>query len=460
MLAALIPQPGATGNGTAPLDLFFLRNLTFADQSQLAPAAPPPSAVYIWHLQDSPQALQQLREAIDTAGKAQGVRVGYHLRLRSTRYVAEPHRDRERLLEQKELIEQKLEYLDSTELPRLKLLRFSDRQLPAMADYIRSFPMRVIADEQAIRYAFQSIAPDGSGVHFLLVDPSRAPQIEVDPLPRWERAGDPTIRFWLDPFWARFYLGEGITQIYVPEGHYMTPTMHAASKRELDAYMRAVMQQWCRPEFGTPAIPDQPLYLFEPHPSEPNYLVIAVLDQTQFLPLGSRLDWLNKHLQVRHARAKGAEILAAISDVLSEDEILEHLAATRLDRDQRFQAYAGHSAATIAETTAQLTKALTDDLQAVLELSGATLKSLREAKARLNELYLAQAQAQALEQSATDTTKQLRSTLAAVGKATEALSTDVQTRARNAEFAHEEANRRIDQLDRLYQQLRDRLNRR
>lgn len=460
LLVALAPSPHAPTNGQPPVDVLPLRHLTFIPRERLTPAARPPGQVRVWGLQNSAAALEQLRQAIDAAGKAQGVRVGYHLRLRPTRFVAEPHRDRDRLLEQKELIEQKIEYLDSTELPRPKLLRFSEQQLPALADYIRSYPMRVLADEIAVRYAFQSTRPDGTGFHFLLIDPARAPQIEVDPLPRWERFGDPTIRFWLDPFWARFYLGEGETLVYVPEGHYLTPTMHATTRRELDGYMRAVIGQWCRPEEGAPSIPARPIYLFEPHAAEAGHLEIVVLDHTQFLPLGRRLDWLNKHLHVRHTRAKGHLILDQISDVLSEDELLSQLDATNAARAQRLKTAIAEGAEQVAQTTQQLTQLLNDDLRAILKLSQDTLQSLREAKERLSQLYRAEAQARALEKTASDTADQLKTTIAAAGKETEALRTAVQTEATRAEQAHQEAASRIAQLDQLYAQLRDRLDQR
>lgn len=460
LLVAIAPRLDAPTNGQPPLDVFYLRHLTFSPRERFAPAVRPPSPVRVWSLQNSAAALDHLRQAIDAAGKAQGLRVGYHLRLRSTRFVAEPHRDRDRLLEQKELIEQKLEYLDSTELPRPKLLRFSEQQLPVLADYIRSYPMRVLADQIAVRYAFQSTRPDGTGFHFLLIDPSRAPQIEVDPLPRWERFGDPTIRFWLDPFWARFYLGEGETLVYVPEGHYLTPTMHATTKRELDDYMRAVIGQWCRPEEGVPPIPAKPLYLFEPHATEVNHLEIVVLDHAQFLPLGRRLDWLNKHLHVRHTREKGHLILDRISDVLSEDELLSQLDATKAERAQRLKATITEGAEQVAQSTQQLAQLLTDDLQAILKLSQDTLQSLGEAKERLNQLYLAQNQALALEKAASSAADQLKTTIAAAGKETDALRTAVQTETTRAEQAHQEAESRIAQLDQLYAQLRDRLDQR
>lgn len=458
LLAAFAPrlEGAAASNGSQPsptIDILNLRQLQFSSQVTLARPVVPPSEVRFLNLQADPARMAALRETIERSCAEQDVSVGYHLRLRTTTYVVNADRERQRLLEQKEQIEQRLEYLDGTERQRPKLLRFTHEQLPALADFIRSFPMRLLNSQGPLRYAFQSTGPDGTGVHFLLVDSHHAPQTSIDPLPYWEHHGDPIIRFWLDPFWARYYLGEGEELIYVPEGTHLLPVMHAPSRQEMSSYMRAVMQRWCRPEYGVPSIPKQPIYLFEPHPAEPTHLVIAVLDAQAFRPLTERLEWLNRHLHIRHAQQRGADILTKLSDVLTGDDLLARLDEQVSQRQDARQHIFSASASRVDQAAAHLTSLLTSELQDVLRESQETLGALRTAREHLAQLYRAKAQVEGLQAQMTTTITQTRAASDATAKETDQLNAEVQAQAKLAESAHDDARRRILRLEDLYAQL-------
>lgn len=462
LLAALLGYTEAvpdTPNGRFVVELLYLRHLVFHGQSTFTPPPSSDSRVLFYDLTTSAQALTQLRQSINEAGQRVGVRIGYHLRLRPTRVVNDYQVERLRLQEQKEAIQSQIEYLDSVAGARPHLLRFTHDQLSALADYVRSFPLRVLS-QGLLQYGFQSTAHDGSGMHFILVDPRQASLEAMDPLPKWERRDQPPIRFWLDPFWARFYAERNEQLIFVPHGSRLMPTMHAASPQQMDAYMREVLGQWYKEEYGMPPIPAQPLYLFDPRPGCADHIDILVLDRAQFVPLDQKLDWINFNLHLRRAQHSNAPILQQLSDALTEEELLSSIrsyAATTENALQQAEAATAHQ---LAAATGEITEVLASELQQALDQSRRTHKAIVKAQQELRELTHAQREIETLLADSEASIKQTDALADATATTIAVLRRKVDSELAQAQAAHAHAEGSITQLQELYRRLRQLLRQR
>ena len=369
----------------ATLDLFYLQNLTFQSQVALEPQRQRYAAVLFHNLTESAEAQRHLRTAIDATQQP----IGYHLRLEPARDVVNSEHERVRLLEQLAEIEHDLEYLDSLGLVRPRLLRFTSEQLPALADYVRSFSMLQLK-RGALLYAAKPIDADGGALHFLLTDPHQVPQEKIDPLPRWDTDKHVPIRYWLDPFWARTYLGAANSLIFVPEGTALAPTMHPDSAKEMDSYMRQVVGQWFSGTAGMPAIPAQPLYVFEPHEHQAGHITLAVLDREAFVPLSEKLDWLNDHIHLRVGRKQNHALLQKITTAMRDEQIQDLVESSSAQTLRAIQQSVQSTSDQVTAATSALVEQLSREIQGLLDESGKTRTALIEAREQLNAFMISQ----------------------------------------------------------------------
>jgi hypothetical protein len=409
-------------------------------------------------LRISAQAVDRLREAVNVAALQLDYQVGYTLQLRPAWHVTNHQLERARLQAQKEDLENRLEYLDSTEPARPLLLRFNEAQLPALGEYIGSLSIRAL-DAGALRYAFQSLDADGAGMHYLLADPRLAHQERMNQLAFWERDGQPPIHFWLDPFWARHYHGRGESLIFVPDQQYLSPMMHPASANQIDAYLREIIGQWFHGKSGAPSIPARPIYLFEPNLAGPGHLTIAVLDLQQFVPLTQKLDWLNANLHLRVARLRGEEILQQIDAAMTAEEILGRIqssaGAIQADLQCALQAGAAH----VAAATGALTDMLGGELQALLGESNLTRQAITAAQSDLRLLTATRAEAENLLGDTRAAVHAANTAVATAASTTDDLRTQVEAELQRAKAAHANAQQHIADLEALVAALTDRLAR-
>lgn len=452
LLAALVRWPG----DPQMLELLYLRHLVFTNQVRVEPHVQRFSGVVFSDLQQSAEAVQQLRTMIGEVAARLDYQVGYTLQLRSARAIQDHQRERARLQAQKEEIENRLEYLDSTEPPRMRLLRFTEEQLPALGDYVGSCSIREIENE-ALRYAFQSLKADGTGMHYILVDPRQVPLERMDPLPAWEYSEHSPIRFWLDPFWARYYHDQNESLVFVPEGSHLSPMMHAPSAEAMDSYLSEIVGQWFHGRANAPSVPPQPLYLFEPDQRSKGHVMITVLDAAAFVPMTHKLDWINANLHVRMARLRGEEILKSIDDAMTEETIVTriqaHTNAFQADLRRVLQTSAAH----ITAATGAITELLSTEMQAVLGESETTRVAINTARQQLRQLTATHAEVQKL---LGDTTGAMQSADQAATRAvatTEELHTKVEAELHKARVAHDNAQHRIDELEELVVSLSNRL---
>lgn len=364
LLAAITRWPGG-------IEFLHLAGLRFYDQALFTRPAPEHVIFEFLDLKSG----ERSAETLKTKLRAAEPQVGYRLELRSTQHL---DRDKvERLYEEKTRIEYQIAYRESISRPRPVLLRFTQKQLPALADVIRSFPLKVIHDG-GLKYGFQATQYEPAGFHFILVDPWEAAEARLDPLPLWEDLDPWPMRFRLDPFWARYYYDQaGTAMVFVPEGTALFPPMHDWDRTSMDRYLRETMGNWFRGQEGIEEIPENPVYIFDGVPRPAAEIRISVLDQEHFEPLHTRLGWINDNLIV--TKAIGIEKLVSnMARDVTWQELHRKIKADagKIQRDfEETAAFAGQQmAAAIKELTGSLTEEVNRVVEKTFQMAGEVKK--------------------------------------------------------------------------------------
>jgi hypothetical protein len=354
LLAGVVRWPGR-------IEFLFLAGLRFYDQSVFIRPRPEAGAVTfeLLDLKAGEKGMDALGAELQTAAPE----VGYRLELRTTRHLDQEKV--ERLYEEKARIEYQIAYRESITRPRPVLLRFTQRQLPALADVIRGFPMRII-HEGGLKYGFQATKAHPSGFHFIYLDPWEAAQVSLDPLPLYEGLDPWPMRFHLDPFWARYYFDQGGTAlVFVPDGTALFPPIHDWDRQSMDVYLREVMQQWFAGEAGVLDIPANPVFVFDGAPKPRAEIRITVLDRDELEPLHMRLGWLNDNLTV--AYAVGIENLVTnLAKDITWQEIYRETTAEAEELRKDFETAADGASRRVAEVISVLTSSLTEEVNRVV----------------------------------------------------------------------------------------------
>ncbi|MDJ0840373.1 MAG: hypothetical protein QNK37_27935 [Acidobacteriota bacterium] len=389
LFTAIDPQLDQDG-AVSGYEILYLGRLAFQSQSLLAPEAPDTTRVHFRTMVNSDAALSNLRSAL---GRVQP-RIGYSLELRRTRFEEAAEIERTRLLERQAELDYRIAYLDSISMPRPKLLRFSQQQLPALADVVRGFPMKVLREGYPL-YGFQSHpnvtggepkAEAGAGYHYIMVEPEDTVFNEMDPLPLWEHLEGGAMRFQLDPFWARYYHGQGNEcLIFVPEGCALFPTMHGWDVESMDTYMRETMDSWFAGRGETVAVPEKPIYIFDGAPEAGAPIHITVLDRKALAPLRARLGWINDHLSVADAMGLEKFVREMASDVTRSRMIRGLKADAQLARikfDELLQETNQH----VAERLDELTSVITEEFNHLVAETHQTTVKIKEYHDYLEQL--------------------------------------------------------------------------
>ncbi|MDG5497816.1 hypothetical protein [Niveispirillum sp. BGYR6] len=344
-------------DGRREVDLYPLNRLRYRDKTALWPAASPASAstelVRIHSLVNSDAMVEKLAERV----RAVEPLVGYELELRADYPGAGAEMDLLRVQEKIAYYTELSAYLAGLTRPQPVLMRFADRDLPALADALRRFTLQDI-DDGRIRYGFQATGAD-DGVHYLLIQPEETAPSSFLPEYFWreQRQAGPML-FRVDPFFARFYdAARPGSLVFVPEQQTLFPPLHSWDQADIDSYLRQTLSSWFHGDRGAQAIPPEPYYLFRPNPA--GAIVVEVLDGAAFVPLRQRIGWLNRNLELRHR----LELESLIDDLatkagratLAERVAAEETAAIGLftDAAARAQAHLGGQLGDLLDQLAQ-----------------------------------------------------------------------------------------------------------
>ncbi len=362
----------------ASYDILPLAGLRFFGQVNYIPDADFHAVFQVHQLVESKRGQVRLRAKIAETSPY----IGYRLKLAPARRPESVEMERSRLLEKLSRIEFKLAYLDSISTPRPILLRFSHKQLPALADVIRGYPGRVIRNGY-LKYAYQGRYEHG-GVHYLFISPEFAASEELDPLLEWVDLDNAPMRFWLDPSWARYYHGkDNECLLFVPENTTLLPTMHAWDMEGgMDAYMRDIMGRWFRGRKGVGSIPRKPVYVFDGTTDPNDAIRITVLNFENFKRLRERLGWINDNLLIMDVIENEKRIQTLASKAIGE-ELDFHIVRGAAAASESFREMARETSAAIAMEVKGLSATISREIDNVVENTMKTIDELRDLEARL-----------------------------------------------------------------------------
>ena len=360
--------------------LFFTAHLSFSSEGLTTPSTTKIRSFDIVSLNNNPDALQQLQNEI----RQLDPQIGYRLRLRKTRYRRPNENEHKRLTLAQIEINERIAELTSLGTPRPMLFRFSQDQLPVLADVLRSYPVQELA---RLRYAFQGTTDRFSeGVHYLIVNPDVV-MVELDPLIYWDTYGVQLMRFWLDPHWARFYRrNENKAFVFVPHGMTLYPTMHSWGATTMDAYLRDILGDKYHGGSGVSTLSNAPLYLFDGDAKSDSELYLTILDRNQFAPLDSvRIGWLNDNLSLLDAVGVDS-FIEQMADHTKQQRIAESVREATQGAETKFEKIATQINKTMVQITNDLTTCLTTELKRIVDETEDLTQKAQALQRRVEEL--------------------------------------------------------------------------
>jgi hypothetical protein len=387
LLAALMEWPLGEDRPEPVLEFLYLVGMRFFKQEFFTRRKVGKAAFEFMDLKESRRALDGLGEAIKSAQPY----IGYRLELRRTKHIDST--ELRRLNEQKARIEYSLAYLQSISKPRPVLMRFTRNQLPALAAGIRGFPMQVIYDG-SIKYGFQSTRSQPGGYHFILLNPAEATREKLDPLLLFQGLDVPHMRFHLDPFWARHYF-EGLdlqdktsqtagALIFVPEGCALFPTIHSWERGNMDFFLRETMEHWFREQLDGRSIPQRPVYIFDGQPREKAPISVSILDRDRMESLHTRLGWINDNLAIDHA-LEHERLFKEMAENINWSELARDAAERTGETRERFKETALAAGREMAQTTSEMTRILTSEINRVAMETHRMTRKIRKIDERLRQ---------------------------------------------------------------------------
>jgi hypothetical protein len=370
----------STANGRLRANLLILSQVAFVDQIKVAPAAVGYIDLEVEPLQADEVAVQALRKAVASAEP----QVGYRLELRRSSYRRGSDREIRRLSERLADLRHRLSYARSLQRSYPRLLRFSQRQLPALADAIRCFPIQTLS-EGLVTYGFQaSTSADGdtNGWHFLLFDSADAKMKEPYPPWQWLDLGSETRFFWLDPLWAEHSFDQGTASlVFVPKGLSLFPTLHAWESEEIDNQLRKTVSEWFPASTERFGQLQQPVYIFDGEP-ESTSIHLQVLDRLEFKPLSETIGWINDHLVLHRSVTGAEELISTLARNATQRELADAMQNAAVESRQRFAETAQRVNQAIAAEAAELLEVMTSEVNAIA-------KRCRQGEAQVSELVKA-----------------------------------------------------------------------
>ena len=373
------------------------------DQVMALPVAPPsgpaqPAAPAALPIDDpgivlhvlAPLPAAEAGRALQEKIAARAFPVGYRVRLAAQPESRADDGDIEELRARIAEIEEKIEFLQTFAAPQLRLLRFSEAQLPALVDGIRRMPPAMQRDG---RIGFTSAHASGRAgpAHFMLYDPAEVALDGMLPEHYWRGATeDRPIVYALDPF-AAVALQEApeAPLVFVPRGRQLLPAIRNFGG-DLAGNLRLVLGNLfasAEAVLGRPGA--RPAFVFSPS-SDPDFeLEVELIDAAEFAPLQVQIKWINDHMRLRAPVAANAERVAALAETLYEGEVVQVVrdevenAATALE-DAWTEA-----AAALTEHIVGLEAQLSDEVEAVGERARLAVAFLEAAATRIVTLDVA-----------------------------------------------------------------------
>ena len=270
--------------------------------------------------------------------------VGYKVALRSIPKHVSAGINTEPIIEKIEELEELVAQINALRAPQLRLMRFSDAQLPALIDGLRSLTPEVLNSGEILYTSGHSTGRD-EPVHFILYNPTTTNMKLNDII--WRNKTEPhAITFWLEP-----YVAEALTQrpaktsVFVPTGHFLVPSLaHFGSN--VDGALRIVLGKLFA-DLGDHLNDEdaEPIFIFAPTEDKGFNLEVEVTDRRWFQPVHQKLNWLNDYLMVRGSQVVAEEDLKEVASELYQgrftNQIKQEINNTKISAQEEWESVTG-----------------------------------------------------------------------------------------------------------------------
>lgn len=298
----------------------------FAPPDEITDAQEPPQPATVVTLQLIPEAAA--REALAARVIEAQFPIGYQVRLETVPARIGDEASIEHLTERIHELTAEIETIRALAAPQMRLLRFSDRQLPALVDGLRRMPPSM-QTQDALTFASAHAAGRVGPAHFVLYDPGRVSFDGRLPEYYWRgETDDHPISYWLDPHAALAMLRDPAAPlIFVPERQRLLPPIDSFGGN-IGQTLRLVLGRLFAETGGLAEDPGRrPVFVFSPGTEADFALDVEVLAQNSFRPLHLRLKWINDHMLVRSPRFVAEDRLEQLADDLYDGRIADELRA-------------------------------------------------------------------------------------------------------------------------------------
>ena len=280
--------------------------------------------------------------------------LGYRVRLDEIPDRTALERDVEVLREEIAEREAEIELIRALSAPQMRLLRFTDAQLPTLVDALSRLPPALFQSAD-LRYAAAHAAGRSEPAHFLLYDPARVALEGFLREHTWRgRTEDQPIRYWLDPHAAQAMDRDSARiLVFTPVRHRLLPAIDSFGGR-LDETLRLVMGNLFADASAVLDAPGtEPVFLFSPATLGGADMDVELLDRRWFEPVHLSLKWINDYMVVRAPRVPDRAVLARLAEDLYEGRVAADLHADAEAAKARLsQAWAAAEAGVRAEIDA------------------------------------------------------------------------------------------------------------
>ena len=444
-------QANITLAAITPDELIYIGHTRFHNTWEMGRVLPF-DRYHVLKAKDPKRQMAALQAQIDDAAPD----AGYRVHLREMHYTGQDEaqairQEYEQLKRQMAVLQDRLVELEALRVPRPRLLRFTQAQLPALVSVLRRYRPQDLGN---LRYSFQATETQPEGVHYLYIEP-QANAYGLDPLVWADLNRAEPIGFWLDPTWAAHYnRSPNRIALFVPQGQRLYPAMHSWKPAQMDQYLRAMM--------GRVPLPEHPLYVITAG-EQPDDLLVSVLDYTALAPLTSPqiVGWINDNLTVlRSLQDVGAD-LQKIAQAQTRREHYEAIRKSAQDLQQQFADAAQVVEQDYTQFVGELLQTLEAEYQRVNTDAKTFIAHVRKLDKRLGQLVDAHDTVQKRVSDVEALLDESRKAVKGLGTSVETVENQVQRAIQNATSTRnrldEQVRAKVDDLKRRRQELENKI---
>ncbi len=252
--------------------------------------------------------------------------LGYRISLAPVGAISRSDEDIERLRGEIEEREARIALIQALGRPQLRLLRFSDAQLPALVDGLRKMP-RALRENAGLQYAATHAAGQAEPAHFVLYDPETVQFDGVLPEFYWRAiTEDHPIAFWLDPHAEDARDGNpDEPRVFVPQGDRILPYIDSFGSSVKGTLQLVLGRLFADGSAVLDAEGAEPAFVFRTLTGGRDEIGVELVDLARFAPLKISLRWINDHILASSPRTADPADLRELAETLYAGQLAQEM---------------------------------------------------------------------------------------------------------------------------------------